>query len=155
MYLLPLDLVSKKSTFNQSELAQRMRKFAEWPLDMYHSVGYVSPCIVCGDTNMDLDPDQMPHNVTYDQGGLHCLYQIRNPWLNKMNEKLISWFTRYQSADLSLKSWFFLLYFRFLPRQAQRDTEEECVSILFENIPGSFKFIQTWADPHRGAAFHV
>ena len=30
-----------KSTLNQSELVQRTRNFAEWPLDMYHSVGYV------------------------------------------------------------------------------------------------------------------
>ena len=37
----------QKSTFNQSELVKRTRKFAEWPLDMYHSLGHVSPCIVC------------------------------------------------------------------------------------------------------------
>ena len=35
-----------KSYFNQSEFVQRMRKFTDWPLDMYHSAGHVSPCIV-------------------------------------------------------------------------------------------------------------
>ena len=35
----------QKSTFNQSELFKRTRIFAEWPLDMYHSVGHVSPCV--------------------------------------------------------------------------------------------------------------
>ena len=34
-----------KSSFNQSEIVIHTRKFAEWPLDMYHFVGYVSPCI--------------------------------------------------------------------------------------------------------------
>ena len=47
MYLLPLDHCIQKSTFNQSELVYRMRKFAEWPLDMYHSVGHVSFCWTC------------------------------------------------------------------------------------------------------------
>ena len=36
----------RKQTFNQSELVKRTREFAEWPLDMYHSIGHVSPCIV-------------------------------------------------------------------------------------------------------------
>ena len=35
----------RKSTFNQSELGKRTRKFAEWPLDMYLSIGHISPCI--------------------------------------------------------------------------------------------------------------
>ena len=37
---------SQRSTFNQSEIVLCTGKFAEWPLDMYHSVGHVSPCIV-------------------------------------------------------------------------------------------------------------
>ena len=36
----------QKATFNQSELVQRSHQFAEWPLDMYLSVGHVSPCTV-------------------------------------------------------------------------------------------------------------
>ena len=36
----------QNSNFNQWELIKRTRKFAAWPLDMYHSVGHVSPCIV-------------------------------------------------------------------------------------------------------------
>ena len=36
----------QKSTFNRSELVKLTRKFAESPLDMYHSVGHVSHCIL-------------------------------------------------------------------------------------------------------------
>ena len=36
----------QNSTFNQSELVKGMRNFAEWPLDMYHSVGHVTPFTV-------------------------------------------------------------------------------------------------------------
>ena len=41
---------TQNSTFNQSELIKRTRKFAALPLDMYHSVGHVSPCIVWSET---------------------------------------------------------------------------------------------------------
>ena len=37
---------TQKSTFNQSELVKCTHKFAEWQLDVYHSIGHVSPCIV-------------------------------------------------------------------------------------------------------------
>ena len=36
----PVPSLSKKSAFNQSERVYRTRKFAEWPLDMYPSVGH-------------------------------------------------------------------------------------------------------------------
>ena len=41
MYLLPLDLVSQNQLSTNQNLTH-----TEWPLDMYHSVGHVSPCIV-------------------------------------------------------------------------------------------------------------
>ena len=46
MYLLPLDLVSKNQLSTNQNLFNT-RKFAKWPSDMCHSVGHVSPCIVC------------------------------------------------------------------------------------------------------------
>ena len=36
----------QKSTFNKSELVYHTHNFTEWPLDMYHSIGHVSPYIV-------------------------------------------------------------------------------------------------------------
>ena len=47
MYLLPLDHVSKNQL--STKLVKRTCQFAEWLLDMYHSVGHVLSCIVCYD----------------------------------------------------------------------------------------------------------
>ena len=59
----------KTSTFSQSELIKRTRIFAAWPLDMYHSVGHVSPCLVWSETKQ-----------TYEKSGSHSKVDIFHYW---------------------------------------------------------------------------
>ena len=65
MYLLPLDHLSKL----QLSTNQNLLKFAAWPLDMYHSFGHVSPCLVWSETKQ-----------TYEKSGSHSKVDIFHYW---------------------------------------------------------------------------